>query len=228
MNESQPLIKNDQVDKKTTIPTYLEIGKNYGLFTENNASIVFYNYAKFEEAIDSLIYQLGYKYYVAGGQYPPPNFKEKNYTTGWLMIFAPSPNSGGTFYNESETRAWRKIHELAHALTLPSINFFYNEGKRYGSYKNKQLSKEEVLRAVKWEYLAMTVQRILSLYIGITLSYEDYAKELNTNASDAVHRALYGTFVEPEQAGFQPFNYPIPWEQTEKLLIEKMKEIDNE
>ncbi len=154
-------------------------------------------------AIDRMLAHHGYQHYYAGGSHGKPDLARKNYDTEHLMIWDPSSGSGGDFKNQHYTEAWRKTHELAHALTRARLNQMYGEGRRLGKLGVR--SPREATRAVHWEWLAAHKQRELSAkHLGIHVSDRVFHKELNTVMHDAVHRAITGKFAEPGDEGFHP------------------------
>lgn len=200
---------NDQVAQKG-VDTYKPIAEKFGSVVPGHKSnLQFYRgLERAEPAIDHLIAKHGYQTYMAGGkEYGKPDLKNKNYNTGHLMIYNPKPESGGDFGNEEFTRSWRKLHELAHALTYKDVNGLYGEGRRLGKLGVR--SPREAKRAVHWEWLAAHKQRDLAKDLGFHLPDEDFHKELNTVMHDAVHRAIHGQFAEPSDEGFHPSELPV-------------------
>jgi len=159
-----------------------------------------------EPELDRVIRNHDFNVYYAGGKYGKPKLSEKNYNTKHLMIYDPTPKSGGDFQNEALTRTWRKAHELSHALTYPRINEIYGEGRRLGRLGVR--SPREAKRAVHWEWLAAHRQRKIHEQLGHRISDSVFHKELNTIMHDAVHRAIHGKFTEPSSEGFVPSATP--------------------
>ena len=178
---------------------------------------------KYEPQIDALIQKHGYQTYLAGGRHGRPDLKNKNYNTKHLMIWDPSPGSGGDFQNEAFTRSWRKVHEAAHAFTYDDVNKLYGEGRRLGKLGVR--SPREAKRAVHWEWLAGHKQRELAEQMGMKISDLDFNREMNTIMHDAVHRAVTGKFAEPSDEGFQPHAHLMPLEHAFKAIDDHAKEL---
>lgn len=203
------LIKNDQA-AGAGIDTYAKYAAPYGQVKPGTMSNLFhYDYRGKLPAVQDLVKRHGYQVYYAGGKYGKPDLANKNYNTGHLMIYDPTPASGGDFGDEGYTNAWRQVHELAHALTYPELNNVYGEGRRIGKLGHHR-TLNEAMRAVHWEHLAAHKQRELSKHLGIHVSDEDFNKEYNTVMHDAIHRAVTGKFTEPSQEGFVPHSHPVP------------------
>lgn len=210
---------NDQAAGKG-ISTYRPIAEHFGsVLSGHKTNLKFYpGLERHEGQIDKMIGEHGFQTYFAGGKHGKPDLKDKNYNTGHLMVWNPAPGSGGDFQDESHTRSWRKIHELAHALTYPEVNQLYGEGRRLGKLGVR--TPRESKRAVHWEWLAAHKQRELSEKMGVKISDEDFHRELNTIMHDAVHRAVTGQFAEPSDEGFVPSKEKIPLEHSMKLIDE--------
>jgi hypothetical protein len=212
-------IENDQAAGAGT-PTFSPIASHFGTVTPGaKTNLKFYpDVHKFEPQIDKKIAGHGYQTYFAGGKYGKPDLANKNYNTGHLMVYDPTPASGGDFGDEAFTRTWRKSHELAHALTYPEINKLYGEGRRLGKLGVR--TPREAERAVHWEWLAAHKQRDLLAEAGLHVHDHDFHRELNTVMADAVHRAVHGTFTEPADEGFHPSHEKIPLETSLRLVRE--------
>jgi len=202
---------NEQAAPAGSTPaTYHKFALPYGHVSPGTKTdLLHYKYSGKLPDIEKLVKDHGYKAYYAGGKYGKPDLANKNYNTGHLMIYDPSPDSGASFGHEEYTRGWRQIHELAHALTYPELNKIYGEGRRIGKLGTHR-TLNEALRSVHWEWLAAHKQRELSKQIGVHLSDADFNKELNTVMHDAVHRAITGKFTEPSEEGYQPHSHKIP------------------
>lgn len=202
---------NEQAAPKG-VATYHPIASKFGTITPGKKThLAFYpKLNEVEDKIDGLVKQHGFQTYIAGGKYGKPDLENKNYNTGHLMIYDPTPQSGGDFGHESYTRAWRKSHELAHALTYGDLNKIYGEGRRMGKLGTR--TPREAKRAIHWEWLTAHKQRDLLGQAGIKISDEDFAKELNTVMHDALHRAVTGKFTEPSDEGFDPSSKIVPLE----------------
>jgi hypothetical protein len=204
-----PQPTNDQA-AGVGVSTYKQFALPYGNVTPGaKPDLLHYNYHGKLPEISKLVQDHGFKTYYAGGKYGKPDLANKNYNTGHLMVYDPSPSSGGDFGQENYTDGWRQIHELAHALTYPELNKLYGEGRRLGKLGIHR-NMNEALRAVHWEWLAAHKQRELSKQIGVHMKDEDFHKELNTVMHDAAHRAVTGKFTEPSGEGFVPHAHKVP------------------
>lgn len=192
------------------VSTYKQFALPFGNVQPGQASdLLHYKYHGKLPEIEKLVADHGFKTYYAGGKYGKPDLANKNYNTGHLMVYDPTPASGGDFGHEEYTRGWRQIHELAHALTYPELNKIYGEGRRMGKL-GVHRTMNEALRAVHWEWLAAHKQRELSKQVGVHVSDQDFNKELNTVMHDATHRAVTGKFTEPSGEGFVPHGHHVP------------------
>ncbi len=190
--------------------TYHQFAAPYGQVTPaQQTNLRHYRYEGKLPQIEDLVKRHGYQTYYAGGRYGKPDLARKNYNTGHLMVYDPTPGSGGDFKDEEYNRGWRQIHELSHALTYPELNKIYGEGRRIGKLGTHR-NLREALRAVHWEWLAAHKQRELSNQLGVPMSDEDFHRELNTVMHDAAHRAVTGQFTEPGGEGFTPHSHKIP------------------
>lgn len=202
---------NDQV-AHVGVSTYAKYAMPFGRIDKQHPTDLFhYPYHGKNEEIDRLVKEHGYSVYYAGGKYGRPDLANRNYNTKHLMIYDPSPDSGANFGVERYTDAWRKIHELSHALVYPELNKIYGEGRRIGKLGYHRTLRE-ALRAVHWEWLACHKQRELSQQIGVHIPDHVFNKELNTVMHDAVHRAVTGKFTEPAGEGFHPHAHKVPLE----------------
>ncbi|NDD55904.1 hypothetical protein EBZ39_18905, partial [bacterium] len=208
LNKEEPPDFDNQT-AKVGVNTYAQFAAPYGTVDKSTPSNLFhYDYHGKNDAINKLVQDHGYQTYYAGGKHGKPDLANKNYNTKHLMIYDPS-SEAGSFRDQEYTDSWRKIHELAHALTYPELNNIYGEGRRMGKLGHHR-NTNEALRAVHWEWLAAHKQRELSKQIGVHLPEEDFNKELNTVMHDAAHRAVTGKFTEPSQEGFKPSNQKVP------------------
>lgn len=211
--------KNDQA-AGVGVSTYAKFAMPYGSVNSGSpTNLNHYRYEGKRAHIDQLVKDHGYQTYYAGGKYGRPDLANRNYNTKHLMVYDPSPGSGGDFGHEEYTDGWRKIHELSHALVYPELNKVYGEGRRIGKLGNHRTVRE-ALRAVHWEWLAAHKQRELSKHVGVDISDDDFHKELNTVMHDAVHRAVTGKFTEPSGEGFAPHNHKIPLETALGMIRE--------
>lgn len=207
--DTPPKPVNDQA-AGVGVATYKQFALPYGNVSPGSKSdLLHYPYHGKLPEVEGLVQDHGFKTYYAGGKYGKPDLANKNYNTGHLMVYDPSPSSGGDFGHEHYTSAWRQIHELSHALTLPELNKIYGEGRRMGKL-GVHRTTHEALRAVHWEWLAAHKQRELSKQIGVNIKDEDFHKELNTVMHDAAHRAVTGKFTEPSDEGFSPHAHKVP------------------
>lgn len=194
------------------VSTFRDITGPFGTTTPGTkTNLRHYDYRPFEDHIDAIAKKHGYEFKMFGGKYGNVDLKKDNYNTGKVMIYDPTPGAGGDFGEEAYTRSWRKIHELAHAMTYKDLNAKYGEGRRIGKLGHHR-TPHEARRAVEWEWLTAAKQRQLGQQIGHHVSDEAFAKETNTVMADAVHRAIHGTFTEPSDEGFQPHNKTVPLE----------------
>lgn len=192
------------------VESYAKHALPYGQIDKSSPSdLMHYPYQGHGPAINNLIKQHGYATYYAGGQHGRPDLSNKNYNTKHLMIYDPTPASGGDFGQHEYTDNWRKLHELAHALTYPTINEKYGEGRRLGRL-GAHRTVREAKRAVEWEHLATHKQRELSKQLGIHIPDDVFNKEYNTVMHDSAHRAITGKFTEPSQEGFRPHAHQVP------------------
>ena len=200
------------------VSTYGGIANHYGnIIPGKHTDLNHYpGLERSEPKLDNLIQHHDFNVYYAGGKYGKPKLSEKNYNTNHLMIYDPTPKSGGDFQDESLTRTWRKAHELSHALTYPRINEIYGEGRRLGRLGVR--SPREAKRAVHWEWLAAHRQRKIHEQLGHHIPDSVFHKELNTIMHDAVHRAIHGKFTEPASEGFVPHSRLIPLEHSLDLV----------
>jgi hypothetical protein len=202
------------------VSTYAKYAMPYGAVDKQNPTDLFhYPYHGKNHDIDRLVKDHGYSVYYAGGKYGRPDLAARNYNTKHLMVYDPSPGSGGDFGTEAYTDGWRKIHELAHALTYPELNQVYGEGRRIGKLGHHRTMRE-ALRAVHWEWLAAHKQRELSKQIGVNIPDHLFHKELNTVMHDAIHRAVTGKFTEPSGEGFRPHEHKVPLESALGMVRE--------
>lgn len=165
--------------------------------------------------VNALVKEHGYQTYFGGGRNGSPDLATRNYDNDHLMI--PDPTNVDE-PGSDETANWRKLHELAHALTRNEVNAKYGEGRRSGPLG--QRTGREAKRAIEWEWLAAHKQRDLSKRIGVNISDEDFHRELNTVMHDAVHRAVTGEVRDPGEEGFLPHSHKIPLEIAHRMVDE--------
>lgn len=202
------------------VSTYGKFALPYGTVDKSKPADLFhYPYQGKNKEINNLVKDHGFSSYYAGGKYGRPDLANRNYNTKHLMIYDPSPGSGGDFGTEAYTDGWRKIHELSHALTYPELNAQYGEGRRIGKLGTHR-NLREALRAVHWEHLAAHKQRELSQQIGVHVPDHVFNKEYNTVMHDAIHRAVTGKFTEPSAEGFRPHDHKLPLEHALGMVRE--------
>lgn len=212
--------QNDQASVAGTSKAYGRFAAPYGTVDKAKpASLKFYPLQGLHQSVDAQVAHHGYTHYYAGPGHAKPDLANKNFNTGHLMIYAPEAGGGGDFGDTSYTDAWRKQHELAHALTYPSLNAKYGEGRRIGGL-GKQRTIREAKRAVEWEWMAAHKQRELAGQIGVHIPDEQFHRELNTVMHDAVHRAVTGKFTDPESEGFNPHPHKVPLETALQMVDE--------
>jgi len=204
---------------------YTDVANKYGSVSSNKkTNLKFYSdIHQSEGAIDKLIKDRGYEASFVGGKHGKPDFKNKNYDTGHVTVWDPTPQSNEDVNDEEHSRSWRKMHELSHALTHKDVNGIYGEGKRVGKMGIR--TPHEAKRSVHWEWLTAHKQRELSAQLGHKISEEDFNKELNTTMHDAVHRSLHGKFVDASNEGFQPSNEKIDLEHSLKMVDDHAKSV---
>lgn len=201
------------------VKTYGQFAQHYGTVNPGEqTNLKFYPLEGKNQAITDQVGKHGYQTYYAGGKYGKPDLANKNYNTKHIMVYDPSPEQGASFEDEKYTDSWRKVHELAHALTYPELNQEYGEGRRLGKLGVR--TPREAERAVKWEWLAAHKQRDLLGQLGVHVSDEDFHRELNTVMHDALHRAVTGQFTEPSHEGFQPHSHKVPLETALNMVRE--------
>jgi len=205
------------------VKSYPEIARHYGTITPGQKThLKFYpDMDKHLPKVENLVKEHGFQTYYAGGKHGKPDLANKNYNTKHLMIYDPEAGSGGDFGEHKYTDSWRKLHELAHALTYPDLNKMYGEGRRLGKLGPR--THREAARAVHWEWLVAHKQRELGEKIGIKIPEADFHRELNTVMHDAVHRAVHGQFTEPSDEGFYPTDAKIPLEFSMKQISDAAK-----
>jgi hypothetical protein len=169
--------------------------------------------------VDKTVADHGYKVYYAGGKHGKPDLANKNYESGHLMVYDPTPGGGVAGDDEDYTHQWRSLHELAHAQTLKPLNEKYGEGRRMGGL-GKQRTLREAKRAVEWEHMATIKQRELAKQIGLHISDEDFNREQNVVMHNALHRAATGKFTDPSEEGFQPHAHSVPLSVAHGMLDE--------
>lgn len=214
---------NDQAAGKG-VATYRQFALPFGSIQQAPSDLFHYDYRGKGPQVDKLVADHGYKVYYAGGKFGKPDLGTRNYNTGHLMVYDPTPQSGGDFGNQEYTDAWRKTHELAHALTYPELNRIYGEGRRIGKLGHHR-STREALRAVHWEWLAAHKQRELNKQLGIHVPDETFNRELNTVMHDAAHRAVTGKFTEPSEEGFTPHSHKVPLETALGMVREHARNL---
>lgn len=111
--------RNDQVVQRgQSAGTYYQrLAPQYGNLTPGqvNKGIANYDYRPYEQKIDDLVKQHQYNVYYAGGKYGRPDLENRNYQTGHLMVYDPTPGQGGDFDDEAMTRLPKRI-----AMPMPT------------------------------------------------------------------------------------------------------------
>lgn len=215
--------KNEQA-AGVGVDTYARYAKPFGTIDKTKPSnLKFYNYGGKGDEVNRLARDSGYQVYFMGGKHGKPDLTNRHYGTGHLAIWDPSSGSGGDFGEEDYTRNWRIAHETAHGQTLGELNKLYGDGRRMGKLGHHRTLRE-ALRSVHWEWLAGHKQRELSRQMGIDLSDEDFAREMNTVMHDAAHRAVTGKFTEPSGEGFHPHSKLVPLDYTLNMIREAARE----
>jgi diguanylate cyclase (GGDEF)-like protein len=230
-NPSTPEVKpvnnapaNDQA-AGVGVPTYAKFAQHYGTVTPGTKTdLKHYDYRPVADKVDKMVAHHGYQTFIAGGKYGKPDLGKRNYNTKHLMIYDPTPSSGGDFQDELYTKTWRTVHELAHALTYDQLNAKYGEGRRIGKLGIHRTPRE-AKRAVEWEWLAAHKQRELGEQMGLHVPDEVFHKELNTTMHDAVHRAVTGQFTEPSDEGFAPFSHKVPLETALGMIDDEARKM---
>ncbi len=219
-----PAATNDQA-AGVGVKTYAKFALPFGeLKPGTKTNLLHYPYGGRLPDIENLVKQHGFQVYYAGGKYGKPDLANRNYNTGHLQVYDPTPESGGDFGEEEYTKGWRQIHELSHALVYPELNKIYGEGRRIGKLGYHR-TLNEALRAVHWEWLTVHKQRELSRKLGIEIPDDIFNKELNTTMHDAAHRAVTGQFTEPSSEGFQPFSHKVPLETSLGMIREAANQL---
>ncbi len=210
---------NDQAAKVGTSGAWAQMSAPYGSTDKSGPPADLRHYPLHGKlpAVEALVAHHGYTPYLAGGKHGRPDLTNRNYQHKALMIWDPSPQSGGDFGERDYTHAWRLSHELAHALTLPALNAKYGEGRRMGAL-GKHRTLREAKRAVEWEHMVGHKQRELLGSIGVHVPDHVFNREMNTVMGDAVHRAITGKFVEPAEEGFRPHPHAVPLEVAHRQI----------
>ncbi len=202
---------NDQA-APVGVSTYAQFAAPYGTIAPGTkTNLMHYDYRPFEDSLDQMIKKKGYKTEFFGGKYGKGDLATKNFNTGHLMIYDPSPESGANNGEEDYTRSWRKAHELSHALTYRDVNAKYGEGRRIGKL-GVHRTTNEAKRSLEWEWLAAHKQREISAQLGHHISDDVFHQELNAVMHDAVHRAITGKFSDFSREGFTPHSHKVPLE----------------
>lgn len=216
---------NDQAGIAGTSKAYGKFAAPYGTVDKSKPSTLkFYPLEGMHDAATAQVAHHGYTHYYAGGKHGKPDLINRNYANKHIMVYDPEAGSGGDFGDTSYTDAWRKTHELAHALTYDQLNQKYGEGRRIGAL-GKHRTLREAKRAVEWEWMAAHKQRELASQIGVHISDEDFHKELGTVMHDAVHRAVTGKFTDPQEEGFQPHSHKVPLSTAMSMLNESAAQL---
>lgn len=182
----------------------------FGSNSDEPTSLNHYDYAASAPLVDRMLADHGYQQYSGRTDHG-----RKNYNTKHLHIqLTGDPN----------TDAYRKVHELAHALTHAEVNSTYGEGKRQGKL-GEHRSLKEALRAVHWEHLATHKHRELNKQLGINVPEETFNKEKNTVLHDAVHRVIHGSTPDLSAQNFKPHKHHVPLETALSVVREAARNI---
>lgn len=169
----------------------------FGSYGEGPSNLKHYDYGLVAPHVDKLLADHGYQVHSNSKDHG-----KKNYNTKHLYLQA----SG-----DPDTDSYRKVHELAHALTQPEVNATYGEGKRTGKLGHHRTLKE-AMRAMHWEWLATHKQRELNKQLGIEVPEETFNRELNTVLHDAAYRISHGAHKDLAAEGFTPHSHKVPLE----------------
>lgn len=169
----------------------------FGSHTKGPTDLKHFDYSASAPMVDQLIADHGYQTYSG-----KPDHGRKNYDTKHLHV----PATG-----DPHTDAYRKVHELSHALTHGEVNARYGEGKRQGKLGAHRTLKE-AMRAIHWEHLATHKQREINKQLGMHVPEETFNRELNTVMQDSVHRLIHGRHTDLAADGFQPHSHKVPLE----------------
>ena len=222
--EEKPSAPKNEQAAGVGVDTYARYAQPFGTIDKTKPSnLKFYNYGGKGNEVNKLANDSGYQVYYMGGKHGMPDLANKHYGTGHLAIWDPSSGSGGDFGEEDYTRNWRIAHETSHGQTLGELNKLYGDGRRMGKLGHHRTLRE-ALRSVHWEWLAGHKQRELSRQMGVHLTDEDFAREMNTVMHDAAHRAVTGKFTEPSGEGFHPHSRLMPLDSTLNMIREAARE----
>lgn len=190
---------------------------HYGELVGRRVDIRYYDLSQVsvEDARD-LAASYGYRVGYFGGQFGPPDFRNRGYAQGWLLIYDPFDPTG-SFKDPEYTEIWRILHELAHALTQEDTDQAYGFGRRAGRLGDP-LTIREATRACYWELLVWMLQRELSAEVGGKITDSDWYREGNTTMADAVIRAVTGVFSDPDLDGLVGYPKSVPWPASFELL----------
>jgi hypothetical protein len=165
-----------------------------------------YDYAGKKPLVDKLVADHGYQVVYAHGAHGKPSHGTQNYNTKHLVVSDPS-----TYGDPDHNDSWRKVHELAHALTQDEVNKVHGDGRRSGAL-GRHRTLREAERALAWKHAAAHKHRELNKALGMHVSDEIFNRELNTVMHDATHRAVTGEYREPSAEGFTPHSHQVPLE----------------
>lgn len=161
--------------------------------------------------------QHGFQVKFFGNHFGPPNFKDFNYKTGYLMVYDPT-QAEASFKDPEYTEKWRIMHELGHALTEPHLDERWGGTGRRAGGLGKGLSLRDAMRAIDWEDLAVTRQHVLyNQHFNFRPPLPLFNQEMNITLSDAVYRVFTGDFSDPDLEGFHPSPRHIPTKRAIEL-----------
>jgi len=143
--------------------------------------------------------------------------KKQGYEAGNIWVYDPY-DTHGAFNDPEYTKAWRGVHELAHALTERMMQAKYGDSRRFGALGNdtknpynpedprtyKGLTAEEAQRAIEWEDTAFRAQLDLMERMGIRVDKNQAVNDFNIAGSDTIIRTLTGDFSDPATLGVVP------------------------
>ena len=210
-----------------------ELYPRFGTLSPNedtHKEIKYYNLdemIKNPRKVDEVAAHYGFQYDVFSydlANFRLPNFNTKAYDDGYIWIYDPNVENA-SFHDVEYTAQWRKVHELAHALSEVYMQDKYGDSKRQGRLgkshmypigkpkpdgtremkEYRALTLMEAQRSVEWESVTFRLQRMLMEEIfGVQIDEETYNKEYNLNISGAVFRVITGEFDNSADYGFRP------------------------
>ncbi|KIM02572.1 MAG: hypothetical protein KN64_14870 [Sulfurovum sp. AS07-7] len=187
------LLKPMVLDKLMQNPTIIEdLAKQYG-----------YNDIKYFTTKPELIDTIAPDGKKIEGAKSNKFLKENGYKNGTIYIYNPFEEEGA-FNDQLYTKAWRTIHELAHAISEKTMQSRYGDSKRMGAMDFGGLTLENAQRAIEWEDVAFRTQVKLLNDIGVPVNEQQAIADFNLAAHDTIARAITGEFSNPEKFGVLP------------------------